>query len=229
MSELLCEGCFTELRHNAQFCTKCGRRSPRAWHELRGLFGFFAALLVLLGVNLALADEDIQPLSLEVGITLAFTSLSAVAAIRYRATIAPLLRNDGLSARTFGLIAAAAVPIVLAVATIADGLNGFLGLAREPVTLPLRWQLLFTVVAPPLYEELLFRGAFLGTLRKHLGVRESLVISSVTFAIAHASAVSLVTHVPLGLYLGWLSLHTRSLWPSILAHAAHNLLVVVAL
>lgn len=228
MSELLCTTCFAELRPNAQFCTRCGRRSSLAWRELRGLFLLFAASLFLLGVTLALQSEG-EAQRGDGLLTAAFAAISLIAALCYRATVWPLVASSGFTPRISAIVVAAALPIALAISWFADSVNAFFGIAYVESYPLWSWELFSYVLAAPLCEELLFRGAFLGVLRRHLPLTESLVISSFAFAIIHCSVVSLVTHVPMGLYFGWLSVRSRSLWPGVLAHAAHNALVMFAL
>lgn len=222
-----CEGCRLPLRDGATFCSSCGRRVS-GWNELRGVFAVFAALLVLLGLHLALQDET-PSLSFELWSNGAIAVLALLAVVRAHRVALPMLGRHGFSKQTALLVCGLAVPIAVAVALFASGVNRYLGVQLDEAPLGRGWEILLGVVLAPLSEEPLFRGAILGTLRKHLGVRESLIISSVAFAICHFSVVSLVTHVPLGLYFGWLSLRTKSLWPGILAHALHNALALIAL
>lgn len=76
---------------------------------------------------------------------------------------------------------------------------------------------------PALQEELAFRGLIYGGLRTTLTISEAFIITSFAFAMLHLSIPSLVTHLPLGLYLCWLRERSGSLWPGVLAHFCHNL------
>jgi membrane protease YdiL (CAAX protease family) len=72
-------------------------------------------------------------------------------------------------------------------------------------------------------EELAFRGIMFGALlRAQFSPRETVLLTAFAFALLHLSIPSLVTHVPLGLYFGWLRQRSGSLWPGMLAHACHN-------
>lgn len=222
-----CEGCALPLREGATFCSACGRRVS-GWQELRGVFVIFAALLVLLGLHLAMQGE-VPSLSLELWTNGAIAVLALLAATRAHKVVLPMLRQHGMSKRTLLIILGAALPIAAGVALFATAINRFFHVTIDEAPFGPGWEFLLGVIAAPLTEEPLFRGAILGTLRKHLSVREALIISSVAFAICHFSIVSLVTHVPMGLYFGWLSLRTKSLWPGILAHALHNALALILL
>lgn len=83
---------------------------------------------------------------------------------------------------------------------------------------------LFVVsVVPGVCEELLFRGAILGLLRKRLGDPSAVLLQAAAFALLHGFAIRLPHTFALGLLFGLLTLRTGSLWPAILVHAAHNL------
>lgn len=222
-----CQSCLLPLRDGATFCTGCGR-NVGAWREVRGLFAIFAALLVLLGLHVGLQDE-VPSLTFELWANGTIAVLALLAVARTHRVVLPMLRRHGMSKQTLLLVLGLAVPIAVAVALFANGINHYIRVTVDESPFGARWEFLLGVVVAPLTEEPLFRGAILGTLRKHLGMRESLIISSVAFAICHFSVVSLVTHVPMGLYFGWLSLRTKSLWPGILAHALHNALALLIL
>lgn len=222
-----CERCLLPLREGATFCSSCGRKVS-GWRELRGVFAIFAALLVLLGLHLALQGEE-PSLTFELW-TNGLIALLAIASVLWaHKVVLPMLRHHGMSKQTLLIILGASVPIAVGVALFATAINRYFHVEIEEAPFGLRWELLLGVLAAPLTEEPLFRGAILGTMRKHLGLRESLIISSVAFAICHFSIVSLVTHAPMGIYFGWLSVRTKSLWPGFLAHALHNALVLIAL
>lgn len=77
-------------------------------------------------------------------------------------------------------------------------------------------------------EELMFRGALLGTcldrpMNGHLAVWTVALI----FSAFHMQFLGFVPRMVLGLWLGYLVLYTRSVWPGVLAHALNNGMVVV--
>lgn len=83
---------------------------------------------------------------------------------------------------------------------------------------------LFTLsVVPGICEELMFRGAILGLLRKKLPSWMAILIQAAAFAVLHSLAVRLPHTFVLGVLFGILTVRTGSLWPAMLAHAAHNL------
>jgi len=79
-------------------------------------------------------------------------------------------------------------------------------------------------LAAPVCEEFFFRGVFLQGLRTPPGTPEkAIVVTAVVFSAFHLDPVGFLARVELGILFGWLLVRTGSLWPSILAHAANNL------
>lgn len=89
------------------------------------------------------------------------------------------------------------------------------------------WALLASVVAAPLFEELLCRGVVLESLRARYGVQAAWIGSSLFFAVIHMQPVQALNAFVLGLLFGFLYLQTRSLWPSLLLHAFNNALALL--
>ena len=80
----------------------------------------------------------------------------------------------------------------------------------------------------PLFEEIFFRGLIYAALRRRFGIGLSALLSAVIFALVHAYSPAAFVTVAAGAAVSALVYErTRSLWPSILAHAFNNALVVV--
>ncbi|KJY80864.1 CPBP family intramembrane glutamic endopeptidase [Vibrio nigripulchritudo] len=82
-------------------------------------------------------------------------------------------------------------------------------------------------IIAPLMEELLFRGVMLRGFLKHYSEYTSIMLSAMLFSIAHLTLIQLPVTYILGTLLGWLYVRTKSLWPSILAHAIYNTCVMI--
>ena len=78
------------------------------------------------------------------------------------------------------------------------------------------------VVLAPLFEETLFRGVVLPVLGLRWGALPGLLVSALTFALAHLSLGELAPLLVLGLGLGWLRLRSGRLAPCVLMHALWN-------
>lgn len=85
-----------------------------------------------------------------------------------------------------------------------------------------------TVLAP-LFEETLFRGVLLPVLAERWGRGWGVVVSGLTFGLAHLSLGELTPLVVLGLALGWLRLRNGRLAPCVLMHGLWNSLTFVNL
>lgn len=102
-----------------------------------------------------------------------------------------------------------------------------IGLVQSARSVPdlLVYFLLICVLAP-LVEEIIFRGFVYSGLRGQLSFPLAVVLSAAMFAAAHLNMApaSMVAVAGIGVVLAYLYEHTRSLWPSILFHALHNIL-----
>lgn len=76
-------------------------------------------------------------------------------------------------------------------------------------------------VVPPIIEEFLFRGAILGSLRKH-GDALAIVVSAVMFGFAHSNFIQTPVTFLTGLVLAYLTVKTNSLIPAIIIHFVNN-------
>lgn len=80
----------------------------------------------------------------------------------------------------------------------------------------------------PLTEEIFFRGFMLAGLRRRFGNRGALLLSAGLFALFHIDPTIYVPIFFFGIVLGWLYLHTGSIWPSVAVHVVHNTTILLA-
>ena len=92
-----------------------------------------------------------------------------------------------------------------------------------------------TVVGAPFFEELFFRGVILRSLARlfgrwggWVGPALAIAISGVLFGLAHAESLQLLGLAVFGVILGLISYRTGRLGMNMVAHAAFNLLALVA-
>ncbi len=83
------------------------------------------------------------------------------------------------------------------------------------------------IVLAPFAEEVLYRGALLGTLARTAPAASALTLQAVIFGLAHVIGhpSSLPLAIPLaivGWVCGWIALRTRSLLPGVIVHATFN-------
>lgn len=150
-------------------------------------------------------------------------------------TVLRLDRRAVLSFRLPGWRAWAALPFLLAGTVSGGALLGRLATWLFPKTL--MWDtftqsfagfdsvtgLVFLSVGPGLCEELMFRGAVFGLLRKRFRIPVAILLQAVAFAVLHGMAVRIPHTLGLGLVFGLFVWRTESIFPAMVAHAAHNL------
>jgi uncharacterized protein len=90
------------------------------------------------------------------------------------------------------------------------------------------WPIVVICVEPAIFEELAFRGAIQSSLRQVLSPWEAILVSAMMFGILHLSLPSMPHLVTIGVVLGWLREKTGSLYPGMVMHFCHNLLVVLS-
>lgn len=219
-----CARCGSALKPGAAFCSRCGASATRAARGLgHGLAFYFVLLAIQLGglVYVRITSETtVAMIATSAGLAAAVLGYARLHWLELRSPWSRLgLGGRGLVAIVVGapvicMLVFAYVEVLVDAFSIPrpDELAGLSGLAAVALA----------VVLAPLVEEVAFRGILLGSLRAALGRTEALVISSFAFALLHLSLPMLLTHVPLGLYFGWLRDRTGSLWPPVLAHACHN-------
>lgn len=84
---------------------------------------------------------------------------------------------------------------------------------------------LSTAIVPAFSEEILFRGAVLGTLRKY-GDTFAVLVSSFLFGLFHGNFVQFPFAFVVGIACSWAVVYTNSMLPAIMIHAANNALSV---
>lgn len=107
------------------------------------------------------------------------------------------------------------------------------GYKLSGITLPVDnagWLVLSIILLaalPAIFEELIFRGVLLNSLRDGLGDIPALFMSAFLFAIMHGSIQQLVYPLILGIVLGWIAMRTGSTFSSMLVHFLNNTITLV--
>ncbi len=216
----------------------------------RGLFGFgdkrrevtpsmafamFCAVLVLLFYGSTVPKIDIRLLLVvtQYGMILAPVLLAVwLMKLPVRETLS--LRWPGwqpmVAAVLVGLSAGSVASLTMRLLpppeSLAKGLQKVMMLDR--VDIPLLWIVFAVSVSPGICEELLFRGFVQGSFRK-MGMVMSILLSGFLFAVAHASIYRMMPVLLLGLAIGWLFWHSKSVLPGMVAHALNNGLAVAVI
>ncbi len=77
-------------------------------------------------------------------------------------------------------------------------------------------------IIAPFVEEMLFRGIILRSFLENYSVANSIILSSILFALSHLTVTQIPVAFIMGCLFGWLYAKTKSLWPSILGHFLNN-------
>ena len=94
----------------------------------------------------------------------------------------------------------------------------------EPLSFPAI--LMFFCVLPAVTEEIAFRGLVQHWLQVALRPARAIIIAAALFTALHFSILSAPYLLAVGMLLGWTKWKTGSLYPSMLIHLLHNLVVV---
>ncbi len=139
--------------------------------------------------------------------------------------------------RPSALLAAIALAVggSLVALSLAGILSGFKGASREEAELrrfllefsPGLRLLLFGLV-PAFCEEIMFRGAFLGSLKRWNAI-PACVTSGAVFALFHGSMIRFLPVAILGTVLALIVRRTNNLWLSVAGHALHNTAILAVL
>ncbi|MGR0158787.1 lysostaphin resistance A-like protein [Paenarthrobacter nitroguajacolicus] len=86
---------------------------------------------------------------------------------------------------------------------------------------------LIVAVLTPLWEEVLFRGAFLSGLTRRLRPFAAVAISAAIFAAVHLVLLTFVYLFMLGVALALLKRFHQNLWAPVLLHSVNNALVLL--
>jgi membrane protease YdiL (CAAX protease family) len=81
--------------------------------------------------------------------------------------------------------------------------------------------MLASVMFAPLFEEMLFRGAFSGNVSRFGGMSMALAVG-ISFGIWHENVFQLIYASIIGVLLCWLAMKTESIYPSIIVHFIFN-------
>jgi membrane protease YdiL (CAAX protease family) len=189
------------------------------------------------------AMEAIAKSRLGLLILVVFPQLALVAPSIFAAVMSPIPTR-----RRLGLVrgqwpvwvwfaAAAATPLVGLVSGVVVGmfleesetLREMTGIFREHGQSGFLIPLALMIGATPAFcEELLFRGYIQTRFTRTFGPFIGIVVASFLFAAFHMDFVHVVAVFPLGLFLGWVTWQSGSLFPAMLGHFVNNVISVVA-
>jgi membrane protease YdiL (CAAX protease family) len=183
---------------------------------------------LLAGVN----DGDVYGFITVVGNGILFIGLMTYKRIGYRALFPPAGHSV---AATMTLVTVPILMLVPGLVFLAGAANSIVvwlfpmsadDVARfEEQMAPGIVPILFSCVAAPVLEEMLFRGVILRGFLRQYSRTFAILWSATLFGIAHLNLYQMMTALTIGIVAAWLYERCRSLWPCILLHAAYNAFV----
>jgi membrane protease YdiL (CAAX protease family) len=241
-----CPACGSPWQAGAEACPSCAAHRDQApvsaQHHVGLLRSGILLYFAILGVGLATAigvysvgeGGDETECHAIIADSIATSVLVLIWSFVGRARLgAMLLRVPSI--RWFALAAIGAGLTFALVEIVVTLLFGAIGLEEVRYSAPFLsagygWTMivLLICVQPALIEELAFRGLIFAGMEQVLGGREAVLVSSLMFMVIHLSVPSFPHLLVIGLAIGLLRWWTGSLYPGMLLHFLHNLLVVLS-
>ena len=88
------------------------------------------------------------------------------------------------------------------------------------------YSIILSAIIGPVVEEVFFRGFAYSAIKKRVGIRWAILISSAIFALVHMNLFSFLPVMWLGIAMAYLFEKTGSLIPSITLHVIHNSILI---
>lgn len=102
-----------------------------------------------------------------------------------------------------------------------------LGIENSDLEYSLYFLILYSCIMPAITEEIAFRLIIFDKFKNVVSLKETIVLSSMLFAILHVNFYSTPYFFFVGVILCWIRLYTKSLLPCIILHFLHNLYVTL--
>lgn len=85
----------------------------------------------------------------------------------------------------------------------------------------------YTCIIAPLFEEIIFRGYILNSMRKY-GNIVAVIVSSIFFSMFHFNLVQFINPIFMGIMLSFIVIKSESILPSIIVHVFNNTLAMLS-
>jgi membrane protease YdiL (CAAX protease family) len=86
--------------------------------------------------------------------------------------------------------------------------------------------LIIICIFPPIFEEFMFRGVFLSSMKKR-GIKYAVILSALIFALSHLNMAQLVHQFIVGVVLAYMGYKAGNILYGIIVHMLNNLLAIV--
>ena len=246
-----CSYCGHELDGRVYFCPSCSKpyrsvelglptpapayedmetrlrtKAPDVWTVF---FAFLSAMMVTGGIGMAIWGRDNHG-AVMVLVDFALFLTTAVFLFRYWKDVRPLFAAPGFFRPAAWLGLLALFPLLglnygyhsLLVSLLEIELDDYKGVFTSSYG-----PIIFICILPAVVEEIAFRGIIQHRFEKVFTPWMAIAAASVLFSAAHFSVLSAPYLALVGALLGWMKWKTGSIYPPMLAHFAHNYIVVM--
>ncbi|HEX2747123.1 MAG TPA: CPBP family glutamic-type intramembrane protease [Verrucomicrobiales bacterium] len=212
--------------------TRIRKKAPEVYHLF---FCYLVAVLMAAVVSVMAWNNTRDFLSLYVLSGIAVLGVTLYGAQKHWDVLQPNLKRPGINQPAFFLGLLMGV-VLLGINFAWHGLlegwlregTGSKSISSEAfgrgISLPSAFFLLCFI--PAITEEIGFRGLMQTILLRALTPKKAIFVSSLLFATAHFNLFGFPYLFLVGVVLGWLLHKTGSVYPGMIIHAAHNLVVV---
>lgn len=204
-----------------------GRKSYPTWADVLSIVGVFFVASIAVGfvVNSLLKSSGGFPLFLSYTLSFVIVIVYALLLKKYRTgsfdqVLAMSFKGFNPRIILWGIILMAAVSVV-----IEPLIDLFPSQYLERLAEKLNnggWAMLTSLIAAPLFEEMLFRGIIQEGLSRKYGSAMGITVAAFIFGIVHIIPQQVVAATVLGFILGYIYYRTHSLIPVIILHALNN-------
>lgn len=240
---IYCSNCRKTISKDARYCPHCGsyqnyrkqqkilEQARQKWEIIKRIIIFYTVYLVTIIPLFWLDDENVAQGMLIISwidalVILSYWNIS-------RTAILFLFRFNRDTLKYVMTAMGVLVPLLLVNFSYHHTITTFLEVQVVLVSDPfVKAGFGFGVIVfgiclmPAIWEEIAFRGLIQTSLSKRFGKWEAILITSAMFAIIHISAFSWPYLFLLGITLGLIRWHSQSLWPAMVMHFLHNLVVI---
>lgn len=236
MTRLHCIECAALVRSEAAFCHKCGASSENAIRSSEDTHGtrvrrltIAMAATLMTSLVIGLVPWGTMGHIAELVGMLGLAAFTGVLLIQSWSEVRPFLLAIPLQLGALTTLIGTTLTFAWMVPILA--LLEYLGAVMLDGNMegwPLGVSLLMIAVVVPIEEELLFRGVVQNDMERLVGGKTAWVLQAFAFATMHLAPVAFFTHFVLGLIFGAMRNKSKSLYPSMIAHAAWNLFVCLS-
>jgi sodium transport system permease protein len=196
---------------------------------------FIAMLLLLFYLGGSWQSKDMMSGLLKTQIFLILLPVLLVLRIS-KNNISKVLRFNKTKPENYLLVLLMAIPALFAAVGIGNLINlvfpvseTYLKSMQDLVSVDQKsiWTAILIVgLLPGICEEVMFRGYIINGFTRN-GFWKAIVISGILFGLFHLDPFRLLPAAVLGIYLGYLTLKTNSIFPAMLAHFVNNSMAIL--